>query len=366
MELIGIGELAVEQAVRDRYSQAAQKRETALCCATSLKHSALLDVLPDEIVERDYGCGDPSQHVEAGEVVLDLGSGSGKACYVAAQLVGAAGRVIGVDMNDEMLALARKYQASIAEKIGYSNVEFRRGRIQDLGTDLDVVDAMLAKTSLKTAADYLAFEEQRKLMAQSSPMIADNSVDVVLSNCVLNLVAEGDRHQLLAELFRVLKPGGRAVISDIVSSAVVPEHLKKDADLWSGCISGAFEERAFYKAFEQAGFIAIEAIERQQQPWQTVESIEFRSVTIRAYKPPVAMSTGALAYVTYRGPWRSAMTDDSVLLNRGEPMLVPLELAERWSTGPMKSQLTVQPYLYAGQVAEGHEQCCGAGASKCC
>ncbi len=115
-------------------------------------------------------------------------------------------------------------------------------------------------------------------------MIANEGIDVVVSNCVLNLVRNEDRLQLFNEIFRVLKPGGRAVISDIVSNGPVPQHLQDDATLWSGCISGAFEEHAFANAFTNAGFVEVEILVRQNEPWQTVEGIEFRSMTIRAWK----------------------------------------------------------------------------------
>ena len=259
MELPVVGDgLNVEQAVRERYSAASQQVEPALCCPVTYD-SRYLKVLPAEILERDYGCGDPSRYVRPGETVLDLGSGGGKICYIASQIVGPNGRVIGVDQNADMLALARKHQRQVGEAIGWHNVEFRRGRIQDLATNLD--------------------DPARR------PMIAGGSIDVVLSNCVLNLVAESDRRQLFAEVFRVLKPGGRAAISDIVANQPVPERLKRDHQLWSGCISGAYEEPNFLAAFQRAGFVTIELVARQEEPWTVVEGIEFRSVTVRAYKP---------------------------------------------------------------------------------
>ena len=269
MELPVVNGLNVEQAVRERYSAASQQVEPALCCPVQYD-SRYLQVLPAEILERDYGCGDPSRYVNAGETVLDLGSGGGKICYIASQIVGPRGRVIGVDKNEDMLALARKYQQQVGETIGWHNVEFHRGRIQDLATDLDD--------------------------PEKRPMIADGSIDVVLSNCVLNLVAESDRRQLFAEVFRVLKPGGRAAISDIVSDRPVPERLKQDPTLWSGCISGAYEEAAFLNAFRQAGFVTVELVARQEEPWATVEGIEFRSVTVRAYKPAADGSAKASDY----------------------------------------------------------------------
>src|SRR5258708_4171676 len=137
----------VERGVNERYGQAANGREPELCCPVEYDPK-LLDVIPAEINERDYGCGDPSAFVREGDVVLDLGSGAGKICYIAAQIVGPDGRVIGVDANDEMFALARKYRQSIGERIGYHNVEFRKGRIKDLRLDSQPVDSYLAQNPL--------------------------------------------------------------------------------------------------------------------------------------------------------------------------------------------------------------------------
>src|SRR5688572_13415852 len=115
----------VEFAVRQRYSAAAHTRVDTLCCPVEYDQN-LLAVIPKEVLDRDYGCGDPSRHLRRGETVLDLGSGTGKICFIASQVVGPEGRVIGVDMNDDMLALARKHQPAVAFKVGYSNVEFRK------------------------------------------------------------------------------------------------------------------------------------------------------------------------------------------------------------------------------------------------
>src|SRR5262245_20699860 len=124
-----------EAAVLQRYGEAAREVESCLCLPVSYD-PRLLKVIPDEILEKDYGCGDPSRHIRQSETVLDLGSGSGKACYIISQIVGAGGKVIGVDFNPPMLELARKYQKTIGDQLGYHNVEFRRGRIQDLQTNL--------------------------------------------------------------------------------------------------------------------------------------------------------------------------------------------------------------------------------------
>src|SRR5918996_3149198 len=152
----------VEAAVLQRYGNAAQEVEACLCLPISYDQ-ALLNVIPDEIVERDYGCGDPTRHVRQGETVLDLGSGSGKACYIIAQIVGAEGKVIGVDFNPPMLDLARKYQKSIGDQLGYHNVEFRRGKIQDLKTNLELLDRYLRHNPVRSVADLVelqAYENQ--------------------------------------------------------------------------------------------------------------------------------------------------------------------------------------------------------------
>lgn len=283
--------LSVETVVRQRYSAASKTVEPALCCSVTYDRK-YLEALPAELIERDYGCGDPSRFVREEEIVLDLGSGGGKICYIASQIVGPQGRVIGVDMNDDMLALARKHQREIAGRIGWDNVTFHRGRIQDLALSLDQLDALMqAARPVESTQDYLALHRQIEQTRRNTPLIPSESIDVVLSNCVLNLVDEADREQLFREVFRVLRPGGRAVISDIVSNRQVPAELKADPTLWSGCISGAFEEQEFLRAFSTAGFGPALLVTRQVEPWTVVEGIEFRSVTARAYKADRTMLT---------------------------------------------------------------------------
>lgn len=276
--------LDVEATVRERYSLAAKAQEKSLCCSVAYDRR-WLEIIPQEIIDRDYGCGDPSRHVRPGEVVLDLGSGGGKICYIAAQVVGPSGFVIGVDCNDDMLDLARRYRQAVGDRLGYHNVEFRKGRIQDLALNLELLDEYLAANPVSSMRDWLRLEEHANLLRDTRPLVADSSVDVVVSNCVLNLVRRGDRLRLFAEMFRVLKLGGRAIISDIVASRDVPRELQANPDLWSGCVSGAFREDRFLAAFADAGFVSIDVIERQAEAWQTINDIEFRSVTVRAFKP---------------------------------------------------------------------------------
>src|SRR6266852_7467319 len=128
-----------ETFVRQRYAAGARARADKLCCPIDY-NSDYLKVIPQEVIERDYGCSDPSRYLREGEVVVDLGSGTGKICFIAAQTVGPKGRIIGVDMTDEMLEVARRSAPIVAERIGYSNVEFRKGRIQDLALDLELLD----------------------------------------------------------------------------------------------------------------------------------------------------------------------------------------------------------------------------------
>src|SRR5918992_2638123 len=141
-----------EAEVLQRYGDAAQEVEQCLCQPVSYD-KALLRVIPQEIIEKDYGCGDPSRYIREGETVLDLGSGSGKACYIISQIVGAQGKVIGVDFNPPMLELSRKYQKSIGDKLGYHNVDFRRGKIQDLRTDLELIDEYLTQHPVRSVVD---------------------------------------------------------------------------------------------------------------------------------------------------------------------------------------------------------------------
>lgn len=277
------GPLDVDATVRRRYAAASQATEPALCCPVTYD-ARYLKILPQELLQRDYGCGDPSRSVRVGETVLDLGSGGGKICFIAAQVVGPAGRVIGVDYTDEMLALARSFQPQIAAALGYDNVSFHKGRIQDLALDLERFDAYLAEQAVRSVDDWLRAEAYAERLRQTEPMIADESIDVVVSNCVLNLVRPDDRRKLFAEMFRVLAVGGRAAISDITSDRPVPIGLQRDPQLWSGCLSGAFQEREFCRAFEAAGFSDVEIVARQAEPWAVLQGIEFRSVTVSAFK----------------------------------------------------------------------------------
>ena len=298
----------IELAVKERYAKGAAQKEEALCCPTSSYDPKFLEVIPKEIVEKDYGCGDPSKYLEEGDVVLDLGSGVGKFCFIASQVVGPKGRVIGVDFNLPMLELARKYQKEIGNRIGYHNVEFRRGRIQDLRR-----------------------------------VVADESVDVVVSNCVLNLVRTEEKENLFREMHRVLKRGGRVAISDIVSDEDIPLELQEDRDLWSGCISGAFREDLFLKAFENAGFYGVQVASLAEEPYRTVKGIEFRSITVTAYKGKEGPCIERNQAVIYKGPWKEVLDDDKHILKRGIRTAVCDKTYQIFSKTPYRDEVILVP-----------------------
>jgi ubiquinone/menaquinone biosynthesis C-methylase UbiE len=305
-----------ESEVRKRYAAGAQAMEPRLCCPVDY-NADYLKIIPKEVIERDYGCGDPSKYLREGETVLDLGSGTGKICFIAAQIVGPAGKVIGVDMTDEMLEVARRNAPIVAERLGYANVEFRKGRIQDLALSIDLLDAELKRRPIGDAATFLAADELAQDLRVKNPLVANDSIDVVVSNCVLNLVEAKAKRQLFDEIFRVLKTGGRAVISDIVSDEEVPEELQNDPELWSGCISGALTEEGFLAAFTDAGFYGVQILKRDQKPWQTVAGIEFRSVTIEAFKGKQGPCVERNQAVIYKGPFKEVLDDDNHRMERG-------------------------------------------------
>ena len=206
-----------QAALRARAGQKADCGCDTSCCSTitsNLYDEGQAAAVPDEAMLASLGCGNPTALAElkSGEVVLDLGSGGGIDVLLSAKRVGPAGKAYGLDMTDEMLALARDNQ----RKAGQSNVEFLKGEIENIP-------------------------------------LPDNSVDVIISNCVINLSADKDR--VLAEAFRVLKPGGRFAVSDIVVRGdAVPEPVRRSMELWIGCIAGALEEGSYREKLTRAGF----------------------------------------------------------------------------------------------------------------
>jgi arsenite methyltransferase len=381
-----------ETIVRRRYAASALAPESKLCCPINYDEQ-YLKVIPREVIERDYGCGDPTRYLREGEVVVDLGSGTGKICFIAAQIVGPNGKVIGVDMTDEMLEVARRNTPIVAERVGYANVEFRKGRIQDLALDLELLDRQLKSNPITDAASFLAADELAEELRIKHPLIASDSIDVVVSNCVLNLVEPKSKRQLFEEVFRVLKKGGRAVISDIVSDEEVPEAMQIDPELWSGCISGALSEEGFLAAFENAGFYGIQILKRDTDPWRTVQGIEFRSVTIEAFKGKQGECFERNQAVIYRGPFKEVLDDDNHRMERGRHYAVCDKTYNLYKKAPYRDFFEFVDPIVGVPLAEaksfdcsriglrhpretkGHDyditteannKCCDGGGGSCC
>lgn len=307
----------VEGEVLRRYGNGAERAESGLCCPTEYE-GRFLELLPREVLEKDYGCGDPSPHVHRGETVVDLGSGAGKICYILSQRVGSEGAVIGVDFNDKMLSVAREYIPEMEERLGYGNVRFVKARIQDLALDLEVAQRWLESHPVRSVEEVGAYDAECARLRREEPLIPDASIDVVVSNCVLNLVRPEEKVKLFSEIHRVLRRGGRAVISDIVCDEDPTPSILSDPELWSGCIAGAFREDRFLKMFEEAGLYGIRILARQQEPWQVIEGIEFRSMTIEAFNGKEGPCLERNQAVIYKGPWKCVCDDDGHTFYRGE------------------------------------------------
>ena len=215
----------IHETVQKAYAKIARQQSSCCACACGCDDTKPSTVADHPVPESELGlsCGNPLAfgHIHPGDVVLDLGSGAGKDVFLAAQRVGETGRAIGVDMTPEMLALASTNAAKFAQTTGLANVEFRQGHIEQLPVE-------------------------------------DASVDLVISNCVINL--SPDKPQVFREVHRVLKPGGRMVVSDIVLNRPLPDELKNDADLYSACIAGALQKDDYLQAIRAAGFAKVEIL----------------------------------------------------------------------------------------------------------
>ena len=269
--------------IQEKYGEAARRASTgegkAGCCGTScgcgdpitsdLYGETETAGLPQQAVDASLGCGNPTALIELreGETVLDLGSGGGIDVLLSARRVGPTGKAYGLDMTDEMLALARENQ----RRAGAENVEFLKGEIESIP-------------------------------------LPDNSVDVIISNCVINLSA--DKGRVLREAFRVLKPGGRFAVSDVVVRGDVPAEIRRSVELWVGCVAGALQESEYVRLLAEAGFRDVDI-----EPWRVYQvedareflatsgidvdalapAVEgrFASAFVRAQKPQAAACCGA-------------------------------------------------------------------------
>src|ERR1041385_7871754 len=287
-------------------------------------------------------------------------------------------------MTAEMLEVARRNAPIVAERLGYANVEFRKGRIQDLALDLEKLDEELRKHPITDAASFLAADELAEEMRARHPLVASDSIDVVVSNCVLNLVESKSKRQLFEEIFRVFRRGGGAIIPDFGTGEPVPEHLQNDPKLWSGCISGALTEEGFLEAFAQAGFYGMQILKRDDQPWCAVEGIEFRSVTVAAYKGKQGPCFDRKQAVIYLGPFKEVLDDDNHRMERGRRHAVCDKTYQLYKREPYKQFFafvdplpsvpleaarpfdSAEPRLRHPQETKGKDYNATTQASPCC
>jgi radical SAM protein with 4Fe4S-binding SPASM domain len=288
--------------VREFYGYAAEQPQSELCCPVP-QDAEDLEHIPPEVVERFYGCGSPVSAAapQQGEVLVDLGSGAGIDCFIASRRVGQAGRVVGVDMTDQMLDVSREHQPKVAAALGYDNVVFRKGLLERIPVD-------------------------------------EAETDIVTSNCVINL--SPDKSLVFREIWRVLRDNGRAVISDIVSDDEVPQAMRADGHLWGECISGSLSEEALLATMERAGFYGISVLRKFF--WREVNGARFYSVTVRGYK---FRKQAGCSYVgqraTYLGPMKSVLDEEGHTFPRGVSVEVCTDTAAKLRTAPYTGSFVV-------------------------
>lgn len=319
--------------VREFYGHAADEPQQELCCPIQYD-AAEIDFIPREVLDRFYGCGSPVLLAapREGQSVVDLGSGGGIDCFIAAKKVGPTGRVVGVDMTDQMLGVAERNKKAVSRNLGYDVVEFKKGFLE-------------------------------------SVPLEDASVDIVTSNCVINL--SPDKRRVFAEIWRILKDHGKAVLSDIVSTRPVPPRIRVNPKLWGECLAGALTEDEFLSHLERAGLYGLEVIRRTF--WKEVEGYAFYSVTVRGFK---FEKTAGCTYIgqqaIYRGPWAAVVDDEGHLFPRNVSVEICTDTAAKLSAPPYLGQFRLEGVGETGlgeaagsqmEPSEAAEGACGPG---CC
>lgn len=311
--------------VKEDYAALVQGRAAAelaaqtqtVCCSEAYDRTLMKNV-PKPVVDAEFGCGNPTRFIQPGDTVLDIGSGAGMNCYVAAQVAGPEGRVFGVDFNEAMLEIARREQAGFAEKVSAAPMSFHLGSAHDLALDLEKANAYLAENPPGNVTALQAYLDAAAKFRKEQPLIPDNSIDVVISNCVINLLGDSNKPEVFREIFRVLKPGGRFAVSDNVSNRPVPEELKTDTQLWSACYAGVLQEQAFYEQLEKAGFTHLHIDTRNPEPARVVEDLTFYSITVTGRKP-LQGAEETTPRVIYRGPAKGILGNSGKMYRRGQP-----------------------------------------------
>ena len=296
--LISLASNGEHSAVREFYGQAAISANTDILNPLAPAQQEA-DVVPDSAKLHSYGCGSPVTDgaPAQGETLVDLGSGGGVECFMAAEAVGKEGRVVGIDMTDEMLQLANEGRKEVTSRLGYQNVEFKKGFLEQIPLD-------------------------------------NGFADVVISNCVINL--SPDKRMTYQEIFRILKPGGRLVVSDIVTDTAIPTQIKNNVRYRGECLGGAMQQEELVAMMESAGFVTIRFIKRF--PYRQVEGMNFFSLTYEAIKPEV--ETEGRVEVIYRGPQGAIITENGTILYKGR--VTPVSKREASRLGDTVFQLDEQ------------------------
>ncbi len=287
--------------VQEFYGQAARTPQQELCCPGG--YPGETDHIPPEVLEVAYGCGSPIglAAIRPGETVVDLGAGGGIDCFIAAKKVGSTGRVIGIDMTDEMLERANRARPKVAENLGYDVVEFKRGYLEEIP-------------------------------------LPDRFADLVTSNCVINL--SPDKKRVLVEIWRILKDFGRLVISDTVAEKPLPPGMKANPRLWGECVSGALTEEEYLAVLERAGFYGLSVVKKSF--WKEVEGHRFHSVVIRGYK---FEKRAGCAYIgqqaIYLGPMQAVIDEEGHLFPRNQAVEVCTDTAAKLQRPPYAGSFVV-------------------------
>ena len=303
--------------VRDYYSKAAVATQESLCCPVNYDPGDLSHI-PSEVMDISYGCGSPVNraNIAPGESMVDLGSGGGIDCFIAAKIVGAKGKITGVDMTENMLANARKNAEQVSKNLGYNNIEFKHGFLEAIPVD-------------------------------------DQSADVVTSNCVINLST--NKEEVFREIHRVLKPGGRFVIADIISDKPVPREMQNNRELWGECVSGALTLDEFINYSKQSDFHGFTL--QKDYLWKIVEGIRFYSYILTAYKPAIVEQSccPGKVQVLYTGPLH-AVTFQNIQFPMGVPVEVDEDFAGVLDAPPYREMFNI---IDPEEKASDDDSCCG-------
>lgn len=317
----------VHESVQKFYTEKMESPDREVCCAYEYQEG-LTDHIPASVLERAYGCGNPlSLNVaQPGMTVVDLGAGAGIDCFIASRIVGPQGRVIGLDMTTASLEKARAAAPSVAESLGYANVEFRRGHMESMPLDSE-------------------------------------SVDLIISNCVINL--SPDKSRVLAEISRVLRPGGIVSISDIISLSPIPDEVRDQETSWEECVSGAITRDELFAIAGVHGIYLVETF--CGEPWRGVPGtdIQVASVTLQGCRRDgsgtAAWRDGLTARYVGEGP--SVVDSDGQVFRAGVPVAVTTALRDLFGRPPFAGLFRVfdsgepRPEEVSG-VGEPKKSCC--------